>query len=209
MSIPETARHLSLVTDRLAHFYQDVPGFFHFVEGYKRMLNVLPVDRPSTFVEIGSYCGKSAAYLGVELVNRRIPCTLHCVDPWERPNDQDNGAEIRATFDRNLEPVKRLLGERFQPMAMRSLEAAKLFAPASVDVVWVDGDHSYEAVTADILAWFPKLKPGGWMGGDDFLMQPVARAVVEQFAPNYILGHGWTEIPQPQPWPWWLSRAAG
>lgn len=203
----EIARHLSLVTDRLEHFYGAVPGFFWFEEGYRRMLNVLSPDRPSIFVEIGSFCGKSAAFLGVELVNRRIPCTLTCVDSWLFPNPE-NGAEIRAAFDQHLAPVAALLGERFQPLAMPSLEAATLFAPQSVDVVWVDGDHHYESVKADILAWFPKLKPGGWMGGDDWAMAPVAQAVCEQFAPNYILGHGWTTMPQPMPWPWWLTRKA-
>jgi hypothetical protein len=196
----------SLSMPGLAHYYESLDGFFWFQEGYRRMLRTLPRDRPSVFVEVGSYQGKSAAFLGVEILNQNIPCTLHCVDDWSRPNDQDNGEEIRATFERNLLPVAELLGDRFRFHAVPSTDAACLFLDGGVDVVWLDGDHSYEGVTADILAWFPKVRPGGFIGGDDFYMAPVANAVVEQFAPNYILCHGWTTNPQPMPWPSWLVR---
>ena len=36
------------------------------------------------------------------------------------------------------------------------------------DFIYVDGDHSYEAVLADLLAWYPKLKKFGVMCGDDY-----------------------------------------
>src|SRR6266704_791104 len=98
------------------------------------------------------------------------------------------------------------LEDRFVVHWSPSVAAAEDFPDASADVVWVDGDHSYEGVTADILAWWPKVKPGGWMGGDDFMMFPVAKAVCEQFAPNYILCHGWTTKPEPMPWPSWLCK---
>lgn len=188
------------------HFYQDIFGFFWFEEGYRRMLQTLPLDRPSVFVEIGSYQGKSTAFLGVEILNRGLPVTLHCVDSWETPNGQANGLAIHDAFERNTTGIAAALEERFVVHWSPSVAAAEDFPEASADVVWVDGDHSYEGVTADILAWWPKVKPGGWMGGDDFMMFPVAKAVCEQFAPNYILCHGWTTMPEPMPWPSWLVR---
>ena len=53
-----------------------------------------------------------------------------------------------------------------------------------------------------------KLKRGGFMGGDDFQMKPVADAIIEQFAPSgYILVHGWGSADgRMQPWPSWLAR---
>lgn len=195
----------SVAWSRMPHYYQNLQGFFWFEEAYRRMLDTLPKDRPSRFVEIGSYQGKSAAYLGVEILHRELPCTLHCVDSWERPNDQE-GPPIRAAFDHNIAPLAICLESQLEVHAMGSVDAAQLFADDSVDVVFVDGDHSYEGVTADILAWWPKLKPNGWMGGDDFMMFPVAKAVCDQFAPKYILCHGWTTNPEPMPWPSWLVR---
>jgi predicted O-methyltransferase YrrM len=49
-----------------------------------------------------------------------------------------------------------------------SLEVASVFADKSVDLVFIDGDHSYEGVRQDILAWLPKIKDGGIISGHDF-----------------------------------------
>ena len=43
-----------------------------------------------------------------------------------------------------------------------------MFNDDSLDFVFVDGDHSYEGCKADIEAWWPKLKKGGIMSGDDY-----------------------------------------
>ena len=42
------------------------------------------------------------------------------------------------------------------------------FADASIDCVFLDGDHSYKAVKQDIAVWLPKLKPGGYLYFDDY-----------------------------------------
>jgi hypothetical protein len=49
-----------------------------------------------------------------------------------------------------------------------SLDVAPTFAGASLDWVYIDGDHSASAVDTDIRAWFPKIKKGGALVGDDF-----------------------------------------
>jgi hypothetical protein len=40
--------------------------------------------------------------------------------------------------------------------------------PAEVDFVYIDGNHGYRAVSEDIRAWWPKIRPGGVLGGHDF-----------------------------------------
>jgi hypothetical protein len=50
-------------------------------------------------------------------------------------------------------------------------------ADGSLDCVFVDGDHSYDAVLADLSFWWTKIRPGGQMLGDDFWMDDVRRAV--------------------------------
>ena len=37
------------------------------------------------------------------------------------------------------------------------------------DLVYIDADHTYESVKDDIAAWFPKVKPGGWITGHDYV----------------------------------------
>jgi hypothetical protein len=45
----------------------------------------------------------------------------------------------------------------------------------------IDGDHSYEAVKADIQAWLPKMKRGGVISGDDYMWPGVKKAAEEAF----------------------------
>jgi hypothetical protein len=56
----------------------------------------------------------------------------------------------------------------------------------SLDCIFVDGDHSYEAVSKDLQFWWHKLRKGGQLLGDDYYMPQVARAVHE-FALSYNL----------------------
>lgn len=208
----EPARHLTLVgREPMAHYFESVPGFFWFQEAYDRLLKTLPTDRPSHFLEIGSFQGKSLAWLGVEVLRRGLSqVTLHAVDSFVAWPGMPQGEDLRRLFDENTAPIRDALDGRLRVWPMASLDAAKQFPDESLDVVFVDGDHEYAAVKADILAWWPKLKPGGFMGGDDFQMKPVADAVIEQFAPSgYILVHGWGSADgRMQPWPSWIARKA-
>jgi predicted O-methyltransferase YrrM len=65
----------------------------------------------------------------------------------------------------------------------RSLNAAPRFHEGEFDLVYIDADHSYAAVEADIRAWAPKVRPGGWITGHDYceLTDDVRRAVDQCF----------------------------
>jgi hypothetical protein len=52
-------------------------------------------------------------------------------------------------------------------------------ANESLDCIFIDGDHSYSAVYADLQFWWKKLKKGGHMLGDDYWMSDVEKAVTE------------------------------
>jgi hypothetical protein len=51
-----------------------------------------------------------------------------------------------------------------------SSEFLKSIEDLSVDVIYIDGDHSYEGVKADLANAFPKIKKGGWIMGHDYEM---------------------------------------
>ena len=38
----------------------------------------------------------------------------------------------------------------------------------SLDFVYIDGDHTLKGTNTDLAAWWPKLRPGGWLCGDDY-----------------------------------------
>ena len=77
-------------------------------------------------------------------------------------------------------------------MRKPSLEAAKEFTDGSLDMVFIDGDHTKPAVLADIGAWWPKLRMGGVLLGHDFdpEHQGVVEAVLERFGGPDALSKG-------------------
>lgn len=64
---------------------------------------------------------------------------------------------------------------------MASTDAAKYVDDHSLDFVFIDGDHSQEGVSADIMAWTQKVRPGGRVIGHDYNMKSVRDAVHEHF----------------------------
>ena len=48
-----------------------------------------------------------------------------------------------------------------------SREAAAAFPDGTFDWVYIDGDHSYDAVFNDLVSWKPKSRRGGVLAGDD------------------------------------------
>lgn len=53
-------------------------------------------------------------------------------------------------------------------MKMRSATAARSLQDKSVDLVFLDADHSYQGVKDDWFEWLPKIQSGGWIGGHDY-----------------------------------------
>jgi hypothetical protein len=57
---------------------------------------------------------------------------------------------------------------RVKPLKMTSKEAAHAWNRTPIRILFIDGWHSYEAVTEDILLWFPHVLPGGLIVFDDY-----------------------------------------
>lgn len=142
---------------------------------------------PKVGVEIGVHKGR----LSGRLLVANGAMFLHMVDPWA-----DSGDTYRQTDDyiasytqqehdsamrKALEEVMPFEG-RYKVHRMTSEQAAPLFEPESLDFVFIDGDHSYEACSLDIRLWWPKLKIGGLLSGHDYTDEKnfgVIRAVNE------------------------------
>ena len=70
--------------------------------------------------------------------------------------------ELYETSKKKLSPYDATLIKKF------SVDAAKDFADASLDFVYIDGNHRFEYIIADIATWLPKLKKDGMICGHDY-----------------------------------------
>ncbi len=137
--------------------------------------------RMSSIVEIGSWKGRSTHAL-----LSGCPGPVYAVDHFKgnlAPQaisllQEVARVDIYAEFMQNVGHFPNLIVHR-----MKSLEAVPLFANDSIDMVFIDGEHLYEDVKADILAWLPKTVK--LMCGHDYAVgfEDVIRAVDELFGP--------------------------
>ena len=58
--------------------------------------------------------------------------------------------------------------DRARFLEMTTDEASAMVPDGSLDFVFIDADHSAEAVELDIKHWKPKVRKGGWLGGHDY-----------------------------------------
>lgn len=140
------------------------PAGHVLVSGLLEFVDTLPPD--ITMVEIGCYQGEAT-----EIFLRKA-ATLVAVDPWRDYVEDTGSAVIGAIAMREMDAVERLfdarVGDRVTKVKLPSVEAAALFEDGAFDVVYLDANHGYADVLADVKAWRSKVKPGGIFAGHDF-----------------------------------------
>lgn len=161
----------------IPHFCDNIEGWFDFPTLY---YNAVRSQDNALFVEVGSWQGKSASFMAVEILNQNKTIKLHCVDTWEgsiEHKDEEiiQSKSLYSTFLSNIEPVKDVI----TPVRLASRDAARTYKDNSIDFVFIDAAHDYESVREDIYSWYPKVKPGGVIAGHDKTWPGVVKAVNE------------------------------
>jgi len=115
--------------------------------------------RPSVFVELGCHSGNSYASFAQAVQTLGLPAACYGVDTWR--GDPHAGffeetvfEEWSAYHDRRFSTFSRLIRATFD-------EAREHFADGSIDLLHLDGYHTFEAATHDFESWRPKLSARG------------------------------------------------
>jgi len=168
--------------------YEEIEGWFDHLSTYDFLLNTIPEN--GVFVEIGAWLGRSSAYLCDQATNQNIVI----VDTWLGSVEERQSTHILATqTDIYKMFVDNMGARKYKAIRSTSKEASEQFQDNSVDVVFIDGDHSYAAVHEDITSWMPKVKPGGYIAGHDYHphWHGVVRAVNELVPQFTVDGQCW------------------
>lgn len=147
---------------------------YTYVNGVKGTLNMcdtralmdemeqLPAN--SKYVEIGSYLGCSGVMAALTIKDNPL---VYCHDIWEEdmselPSDGGPPPTVENYLYKFYENVKRNNLERdIIPVRGNSSYTIGIHDDKSIDLSFVDGDHSFDGVTKDLEAILPKMKPGG------------------------------------------------
>ena len=204
--------------------WQGIPGWYDWQDIYAQAIADAPADRPSVFVEVGVAFGRSVAHLARMAIDSRKPITIYAVDPWvdDWNPDWTIDEKTRPTWGAEHAEWARAQGGPFSAflkmmqthapeelefikvVRCKGVEAAallrsRMWLEGSPHCVWIDGDHRYEGVAADIASWrwLDHRQPTQprWFGGHDFAgnFPGVVRAVTEAFGPEGFehIGNSW------------------
>lgn len=170
-------------------YYKQIDGWFNFEVIYLQLVERYPQGR---FLELGTWLGKSTCFMAELIKESGRNIKFFAVDNFTGASDAKNqledvqnaGGSIYYKFLENMRNAGVL--DFVIPINADSTDAAKLFDDQSIDFVFIDANHTYEFVTKDLQTWYPKVKVGGFIGGHDFWMEAVKKAVTD-FLPTPCL----------------------
>lgn len=162
----------------------ETKGFLDPAEGRRLFDVALEASRLGPCLEIGSYCGKSALYLGSAC--RQNEEVLFSIDHHRGSEEQQPGEEYfdpdlfderrghidtLSLFRRTLEQAA--LEDTVIPMVCHSKVAAISWA-TPLSLVFIDGGHAFETAWQDYTCWSPHLVGGGYLLIHDIFKDPAA-----------------------------------
>lgn len=129
----------------------------------------LQANRVESMAEIGVYRGRFAAEVLAACDSIR---TYYMVDPWRHLDDWNkpsNTDDARfAAYLAETEANTEFAADKRVILRGTTLEVIDQIPDAGLDFAYVDGDHTLRGISIDLINVWPKIRDGGWIGGDDF-----------------------------------------
>ena len=125
--------------------------------------------QPRSVAEIGVFQGDFAASLLQQCESIQ---SYYMVDPWRHLEDWNKPANVENTaFDQFLETTKQkteFAAEKRVILRGKTTEVIDRISDVALDFAYIDGDHTLKGIAIDLIRVYPKVKVGGFVGGDDF-----------------------------------------
>ena len=132
-------------------------------------VHFLQVGEVKSMVEVGVYRGDFAATILKE-------CDLiekyYMIDPWRHLDNWNKPANMSDDiFEQFLSETKsktEFAAKKRVILRGKTTEVIDKIPDGGIDFAYIDGDHTLRGITIDLINVFPKVRAGGWIGGDDF-----------------------------------------
>ena len=116
---------------------------------------LIPHVRPGVFVELGTHAGVSYSAFCESVMRCGLDTRCSAVDTWKGDDqagyyDTSVLPTLRAFHDLRYGAFSELIQSTFD-------EAAQFFRDGTIDLLHIDGFHTYDAVAGDFTTWLPKL----------------------------------------------------
>lgn len=120
---------------------------------------LVEIMKPAKIVELGTYSGNS--YFAFCQAVKQLHLSTRCfaVDTWQ--GDIHVGNYANDVYERVKEINKKEFFGFSHLMQMSFDDALNSFSDGSVDILHIDGTHTYDAVKNDFTNWLPKVRQGG------------------------------------------------
>lgn len=134
-----------------------------YLEGLREMIYYVKDRHKMSMIEIGSYAGDSTMLFAQNFKK------VLSIDPYLNDYDINDPACKYMDFDKVYEHFKKNISiyKNIKHIRKTSDEAIKELTK-KVDLVYIDGLHTYEQVKKDIINYLPLIKEGGYISGHDY-----------------------------------------
>ena len=185
------------------HSYKDVPGWMNDAESiYPKMIEI--AEDGDVVVEIGTLLGQSASLMSSLIKDSGKDIKFDSIDLFWMVEQTFSNIEhskqplsflkyiqdLRSNYPISIIDIVKLplmhldLIDYVNFITCDEKYAYRLYDDSTVKFLWIDGDHTGLAVYNDLVNFWPKIKKGGYIGGDD-IVYPDVRDCVERFIKEY------------------------
>ncbi|MCW1919272.1 class I SAM-dependent methyltransferase [Rhodobacter sp. KR11] len=140
--------------------------------------------KPAEMVEVGVWKGEFSAFA----LTKPYLAKFYMLDPWRqlpewnKPFNKDSVA-FDAVYA-EAEAATRFAADRRVILRGTTAEVIHQIPDESLDLAYIDGDHTLRGVAIDLIATWGKIKPGGYLLGDDFV--PSIWQHAADFEPTFV-----------------------
>ena len=148
-------------------------------------LRFIEAQQTQTMAEVGVWKGEFAEAI---LRHSSTIREYYLIDPWAKLPDWNKPwnvePEVFEAVYSEMDERTRFASEKRRILRGRTKDVSPQIPDESIDLAYIDGDHTLRGITIDLIKMWPKIKPGGFIGGDDFTASPWQHD--ERFEPTLV-----------------------